>query len=103
MERGQWHVDDIYERFLGLVAEGRQLDKAKVAEIAQGRVWSGVQAKELGLVDELGGLEEAIALARKEADLTESAGVPLQRQQPHWIAQLLEDPSDAPRPAPAPT
>jgi protease-4 len=98
LERVQLHVDDIYERFLVLVADGRQLDKAKVAEIAQGRVWSGVQAKELGLVDELGGLEEAIALARKEADLPDSAGVRVQRKQLDWIDQLVEDLIDERRP-----
>lgn len=98
LERVQSHVDDIYERFLVLVADGRQLDKAKVAEIAQGRVWSGVQAKELGLVDELGGLEEAIALARKEADLPDSAGVRVQRKQLDWIDQLVEDLIDERRP-----
>ena len=98
LERVQSHVDDIYERFLVLVADGRQLDKAKVAEIAQGRVWSGVQAKELGLIDELGGLEEAIALARKEADLPDSAGVRVQRKQLDWIDQLVEDLIDERRP-----
>lgn len=98
LERVQSHVDDIYERFLVLVADGRQLDKAKVAEIAQGRVWSGVQARELGLIDELGGLEEAIALARKEADLPDSAGVRVQRKQLDWIDQLVEDLIDERRP-----
>ncbi len=56
-------VDWIYDSFITRVAEGRKLDPAKVREIAQGRVWSGVDAKRLGLVDEFGGLEAAIAHA----------------------------------------
>ena len=98
LERVQAHVDDIYERFLVLVADGRQLDKSKVAEIAQGRGWSGVQAKELGLVDELGGLDEAIELARTAAELPDSAGVRVQRKQLDWIDQLVEDLIDERRP-----
>jgi protease-4 len=98
LERVQAHVDDIYGRFLVLVADGRQLDKSKVAEIAQGRVWSGVQAKELGLVDELGGLDEAIELARTAAELPDSAGVRVQRKQLDWIDQLVEDLIDERRP-----
>jgi protease-4 len=62
-------VDHIYDQFLDKVAESRKLDRAKVAEIAQGRVWSGIRAKQLGLVDELGGLQTAIQAAAKKADL----------------------------------
>jgi protease-4 len=62
-------VDRIYDQFVTKVAESRKLPKAKVTEIAQGRVWSGVQAKKLGLVDELGGLEAAIRDAAKRAKL----------------------------------
>jgi len=62
-------VDRIYDDFLALVAESRSLSKDRVAEIAQGRVWSGIQAKRIGLVDELGGLEDAIQAAAKQADL----------------------------------
>ncbi|MBI4782954.1 MAG: signal peptide peptidase SppA [Oscillatoriophycideae cyanobacterium NC_groundwater_1537_Pr4_S-0.65um_50_18] len=68
---GQRVVDRIYDQFISLVAESRRLPKAKVAEIAQGRVWSGLQAKNLGLVDELGGLEDAIKAAVKAANLDE--------------------------------
>ena len=59
----QSYVEDIYGQFVGLVAEGRSLDPAKVDEIAQGRVWVGTDALGLGLVDEIGGLREAIAYA----------------------------------------
>ena len=65
----QKSVDQIYEQFLNKVSESRKLDRSKVAEIAQGRVWSGQKAKELGLVDELGGLESAVREAAKRAKL----------------------------------
>ena len=62
-------VDWIYEEFTAKVAESRKLDKAKVLEIAQGRVWSGEEAKKLGLVDEIGGLGKAITFAAEKAGL----------------------------------
>ncbi len=64
-------IDKIYDTFLSRVAEGRNMTKEQVNEIAQGRVWTGIMAKEIGLVDELGGLEAAIASAAKEAELTD--------------------------------
>ena len=62
-------IDWTYDEFTTKVSESRRLDKAKVLEIAQGRVWSGVEAKQLGLVDEIGGLGSAIAFAAKRAKL----------------------------------
>ncbi len=62
-------VDRIYDRFITKVADSRKLPKDKVQEIAQGRVWSGAAAKELGLVDEIGGLEDAVKEAAKQAKL----------------------------------
>ena len=53
------------------VAEGRRLPVSRVEEIAQGRVWSGTEAKKLGLVDEIGGLNEAIRYAGTRAGLGE--------------------------------
>jgi len=64
-------VDQIYVDFLDLVAEGRKMEKEQVDAIGQGRVWSGVDAKELGLVDEFGGLNDAIALAAETAGISE--------------------------------
>jgi protease-4 len=64
-------VDWVYEEFTGKVAESRKLDLATVREIAQGRVWSGAEARKLGLVDELGGLNDAIAYAAEKAGLGE--------------------------------
>jgi protease IV len=65
----QQMVNDIYDDFLNKVSESRKLPKNKVAEIAQGRVWSGTDAKKIGLVDEIGGLSEAITYAAKVAKL----------------------------------
>lgn len=65
----QRSVNQIYNLFLSKVAQGRKLPQQKVAEIAQGRVWSGVAAKEIGLVDEIGGLDAAIQYAAKQAKL----------------------------------
>lgn len=64
-------VDDTYEDFLNRVAESRGLDVADVDSIAQGRIWSGVQAAEIGLVDTLGTLKDAIQLAADQAELGE--------------------------------
>ncbi|MDQ2096647.1 MAG: signal peptide peptidase SppA [Tychonema bourrellyi B0820] len=62
-------VDRIYDRFITKVADSRKLPKDQVLEIAQGRVWSGAAAKELGLVDEIGGLQDAVKEAAKQAKL----------------------------------
>ncbi len=63
-------VDWIYGEFVAKVAAGRKLAPARVEEIAQGRVWSGSDAKDIGLVDEIGGLDAAIAYAADKAGLT---------------------------------
>lgn len=62
-------VNRIYNLFITKVAEGRKLPQSKVAEIAQGRVWSGSAAKQIGLVDEIGGLDAAIAHAAELAKI----------------------------------
>ncbi|MBD1849880.1 signal peptide peptidase SppA [Leptolyngbya sp. ST-U4] len=62
-------VNRLYDRFITLVSTSRSLPKQRVAEIAQGRVWSGAEAKRIGLVDEIGGIEDAIQAAAKEAKL----------------------------------
>jgi len=63
-----------YDRFLTKVAEGRNMSKEDVDKLGKGRVWTGSQAKELGLVDEIGGLSKAIDLAK------ELAGIPAEEQ-----------------------
>ncbi len=71
LARIQSVVDGIYARFLDKVAEGRKLQRDAVHEIAQGRVWSGQAALRLGLVDELGGLQDAVKAAAKLANLSD--------------------------------
>lgn len=68
-------MDQVYETFVTRVSAGRNLPVARVREIARGRVWTGAQARELGLVDELGGLYEAIARARVLAEIPEGDSV----------------------------
>lgn len=64
-------IEDIYSTFIQHVADGRKLTVAQVDSIGQGRVWSGVDAKRIGLIDEFGGLQDAIAEAAKLAKLKE--------------------------------
>lgn len=64
-------VEKVYETFIGRVAEGRKTTTAMVDSIGQGRVWSGVDALKINLVDELGGTNEALAYAAKMAKLTD--------------------------------
>ena len=66
-----------YELFLSRVAEGRKSTREKIDAVAQGRVWTGRQALERGLVDELGGLDRAIRLAKERAKLDVSKDVEL--------------------------
>ncbi len=63
----------IYELFLRRVAEGRKTTIARVAPFAEGRIFGGVEAKELGMIDELGGFEEALTLAQKLGGLPDDA------------------------------
>jgi protease-4 len=70
--RFQAWLDRVYVDFTGKVAEGRKLPKEKVLEIAKGRIWSGQDAKNLGLVDELGGYDVALKLAKKAAGIPET-------------------------------
>jgi protease-4 len=66
-------IDGIYGQFVDRVAQTRRMPAQKVRELAEGRIYSGRQALELGLVDELGGLAEAIEAAREMAAIPESA------------------------------
>src|SRR5208337_2483982 len=73
--RFQAWLDRVYVDFTGKVADGRKLPKEKVLEVAKGRIWSGQDAKSLGLVDELGGYDTALKLAKKAAGVPESEDV----------------------------
>jgi len=68
-------LDRIYADFTGKVAMGRNMTQEQVHEIARGRVWTGADAAGIGLVDQLGGLDDAIALARRKAGLPDTAPV----------------------------
>ena len=67
----QLNIEKGYDDFLTLVANGRDMTKAEVDEIAQGRVWSGEDAHRLGLVDKLGDLDDAVESAAKLANVSD--------------------------------
>ena len=71
-------LDRVYVDFTSKVADGRKIPKERVLEIAKGRIWSGEDGKALGLVDELGGFPEALALAKKAAKIPAGEEVSLQ-------------------------
>jgi protease-4 len=76
-ERMRAEVQGIYQQFVGRVAEGRGMDAERVNELGRGRVWTGAQAKEHGLLDELGGLRDAVVVAKGLVDLPADADVAL--------------------------
>ncbi len=86
----QESVDWIYDQFITRVAEGRKLERKTVEEIAQGRVWSGSEALKLGLVDELGGLADAVKHAAAEAKLGEGFRV-AEYPRPKQFAEALTE------------
>lgn len=73
--RFQDGLDRVYDDFTSKVAQGRNLPKEKVLEVAKGRIWTGEDAKALGLVDELGGFPEALRLAKEAAGIPEDADI----------------------------
>ena len=66
-----------YDTFVEKAAEGRNTTPERIDAIAQGRVWTGAQGKEIGLVDELGGLERALAVAKQRAKIPAGSEVEL--------------------------
>jgi protease-4 len=89
----QGYVNQTYERFISLVGEGRKLALADVENLAEGRVWTGKQAYDLGLVDDIGGLSQAITVASELADLGSDFEIeefPKVRTPAEAIAELLE-------------
>jgi protease-4 len=89
-ERAYWQalIDRVHDQFIAAVAEGRDLDEEDVRKIADGRVISGAEAKDLGLVDELGNFYDAVELAKTEAKLT---GEPHLVYPPDEKGRLFED------------
>ena len=90
----QHEIEYGYERFLSLVSEARNMSTEEVDKIAQGRVWAGSTALELGLVDNLGSLEEAIQRAAELAEIDEFITY-YPSQELDWKQQLLESFSSA--------
>jgi protease-4 len=88
----EW-LDRVYADFVGKVAEARRLTRERAHELARGRVWTGADAYERGLVDELGGLRRATELARARAGL--SAGAELRRWPPLHPADRLSPPKSS--------
>jgi protease-4 len=76
-QRFQFWLDRVYTDFTGKVAEGRRLPKEKVLQIAKGRIWSGEDARHLGLVDEVGGYPTALKLVKQALKLKESDTIDL--------------------------
>ncbi|MBC8423426.1 signal peptide peptidase SppA [bacterium] len=93
----QTHLDDFYERFLERVAEGRGLDRDQVHAVAQGRVWTGRQALEAGLVDGLGGLDRALDSVRRLLDVAPDEPLVLVTRErrlgllERWIVRALRE------------
>lgn len=73
-------VEKTYDVFITHVSEGRELEKTEVDRIGQGRVWSGADALELGLIDRFGGLKDAVAIAQEKAGLEKFRIVSLPEQ-----------------------
>ena len=86
----QFGVEEIYDTFISHVAEGRNMTKEQVDEIGQGRVWSGANAIEIGLIDGFGGLNDAIMLAAEAANLEKYRVVEFPKLKDPF-EQILED------------
>ncbi len=85
-------METVYEQFVNKAAAGRQTTFDEIDAVAQGRVWTGKQAKELGLVDELGGLDTALAIAKKEVGITDKDKVDIVvlPEQKTFFEQVME-------------
>ena len=86
----QTSVESIYGRFLGIVAQSRKKTPQQIDQVAQGRVWDGGTARQLGLVDGFGSMDEAIAKAAELAKLGDERGVTYLERPLSFREQLLE-------------
>ena len=82
-------VDSTYLHFKQMVADGRHMTVDQIEAIAQGRIWIGVKAKEIGLVDEIGGIDEAIAGAKELAGLKEYKIVEFPKQEETMLESVI--------------
>ena len=89
----QEEVERVYETFISHVSDGRNISKAEVDSIGQGRIWSGIDAKRLGLVDVLGGINTAIDIAAGKAHLENYRTITLPEPE-DVFKKLIEDLSD---------
>jgi protease-4 len=96
-ERVRAQMQGIYDLFIARVAHGRHMEVQKVRDSAEGHIWSGDQGLQRGLVDEIGGLSEALAAARKAAGLASDAPVSVEGGRESLLDSLLlgDDASDA--------
>ncbi len=84
-------TNDMHAQFIEAVARGRKMPPEKVKQLAEGQIFSGRQAKELGLVDELGGLEQAIEVAAKLTNVREEPKVIYPEEEPFkWLKRIAE-------------
>lgn len=85
-------IDDVHLQFVSAIAEGRKMDLKRVKELADGRIYTGRQALKVGLVDELGNLQDAIALAGKMGGIQGKPQVVYpERQRPDFLRYLFEE------------
>jgi protease IV len=83
-------VDNVHSQFVAAVAKGRGMNEAQVRKLADGRVYSGAQAKELGLIDQFGTLDDAIEIAAKRAGLESEPAVYYSRpEQERWWERMF--------------
>ena len=85
----QTAIEHGYDQFLNIVAEGRNMTVEEVNEVAQGRVWTGLQALDRGLVDQIGGFDDAVALAAELAELDDYA-VTVFKEEVDPVEELLK-------------
>jgi protease IV len=90
--RVQQLMNGTYQTFVGHVAAGRRMSRSAVEGVASGRVWTGAAAQKIGLVDELGGLDRAVELARQQAHIAagEAVGLDFYPSPPSWLDLFVE-------------
>ncbi len=86
----QDEVDHIYDEFLDRVATGRKMTKTQVNKIARGRVWTGNDALKIGLIDQIGGIKDAIAFAKKTAGIKEEKLIFYPKKKDNPFDQIFE-------------
>lgn len=90
----QAEINRGYDLFVTRCADGREMSKEAIGKIAEGRVWTGEMAKELGLVDELGGLDKAIEIAAKEAQIDDYTVSGYPEPESFWMSLFTQKKDD---------